>query len=73
MELTTLRSVHKLFETCFDTASCCFLTRICRVNKPHALAQAVRCNDTKAGLNLGRPGNKSSCNREQQKTNKPTN
>lgn len=64
--MTTLRSVHTLF----GTASCWFLPRIFRVNKPHALAQAVHCGDTKVGLNLGRPGNKSSSNREQQKTNK---
>lgn len=68
--MTTLRSIHTLFETYFDTASSWFLARIFRVNNPHALAQAVHCSDTKVGLNLGRPGNKGSCNREQQKTNK---
>lgn len=67
--MTTLRSVHTVSETYFDTASCWFLTKIFRIKKPHALAQAVHCSDTKVGLNLGRPGNKSSCNREQQKTN----
>lgn len=65
--------VHKLFETCFDTASSWFLTRIFRVTKPQHLTQAVQRSDTKVGLSLGRPGNKSSYNREHQKINELAN